>query len=254
MVLNLNQWKNVVSFYQKSGIKFTIFNKGSRTYLLNANGKVKHELVVKKKSNNEELSIGYYKKLLSDVENEVNSFIINNNFCIPSISKDYPVRKKNNLWFSKLNSNDVFLIIDIDHNYWQNAKLLKIISLDTFLKYSSSEYKLYRNVSLSRLTSVRNKHTFFENGKELLISEDRNVYNQLYTYIRHYTNQIIGYILELINHEYYWYNVDCIAVPFHHKQTIIDLFEDIGYYYKINRCVKYDSKHYTAPGGFIKKI
>jgi hypothetical protein len=187
---------------------FMIERKGQKVYIVN---KLKRAAVYyNSKADTKDYFQDYEKlSLLRKVHNEIQGFIVANDFHVEKIPENYPSMNMDRKRFAELPDNTKIVSFDMLHAYWLSAYKLGYISKRMYNKYAGNEdYKLARNIALSTLTSRHDRDIYLEGKHFHNVICDNTLESIVYKNIRCYTYNVIGELHELIGEGSLGYRVD----------------------------------------------
>lgn len=131
--------------------------------------------------------------LFAIVKRSVNQKLIRDNFQVKEVEKRYTSSFTNKELFNSMNIGDEFYYIDVKHCYWRLAYLMGYITEFYYDKTKNNpSIKLYRNMALACIIAP-NIVEYYKEGEYLhTIEEDIEMYDKVYSAIRHTSWNIFG--------------------------------------------------------------
>jgi len=133
--------------------------------------------------------------LFATVKKSINKYILDSNYNIQKVDKKYDSTYSNRGLFRELPIGFEFYYVDVKHCYWRIAYLKGYISEYFYLKVlENPDLKIFRNMALSCIIAPKTKE-YYEDGKFICeITEDTEIYNDIYESIRFTAWNIFGSI------------------------------------------------------------
>lgn len=180
-----------------------------------------------KKSNNEVFR-KFAKTFFAQIKRSYDNYIIKNDFQIPKVEKKYKlISGFNKSKWKDIPINDYFVIIDIEHCYWQILFNNKIITKKFYEEHLHPDFKLLRNLTIGymaqpkkiKITNLENKKniTFDNNLEEFMtgsniINCDISLYKQIFENVRNTSANVMGFIAnEILDGNFIKYVTDGIT-------------------------------------------
>lgn len=186
----------------------------------------------------------FSKNLYSQIK--LNDSLLNLEIDFDDVSRD----KNLDVW-SKMKSRTIFYNIDLSSAYWQIAHKLGYISTKFFEKYMyNDDYKEAKRYCISFL--ARDNEMKYFDGREINhIKCDNSCLYQIYENIRYELYRCIKEIYSITT-EWIEFNIDGINILKKDLKSICAKFDELGFIYKVNECVKIDKHEYFHKGQIRK--
>lgn len=239
------EYENTKNVIKKNGSKIWEQTLGSRTNLF-----VDSELVGS-------LSEDHYLKFSGITSAQFGSFLgqftkslysqIQKNDSLLELKIDFEglTRDKNQKAWNKIKNREVFYNVDISSAYWQIAYRLGYISKRMFSSYfTKDEYKEAKRYCISFL--ARDNYMDYQDEREIKrMVCDTSCLDQVYENIRNELYLSISKAKEGIE-DWIEYNIDAIVIQEKNLNLVCDRLTEMNLIFKINECVKLDSKEYVS--------
>lgn len=154
-------------------------------------------------------------------------------------------RDKNQEAWNKMKNREVFYNVDISSAYWQIAYRLGYITKKMFDSYFlKDEYKEAKRYCISFL--ARENYMDYQDQREIKRIEcNIDCLNQVYENIRNELYCCITNSKEGIK-DWIEYNIDAVAIRKKDLTLVCERLSQMNLVYKVNECVKLDSKEYVS--------
>lgn len=185
--------------------------------------------------------------LFANVKKSINKFIIESNFDITKIDKQYDSTFTNRLLFDSLPIGTQFYYLDVKHCYWRIAYLNGYISENYYKKIlENPDLKIYRNMALSCIIAPKSVE-YYENGQLVnVITEDTGIYHTIYENIRFKAWNIFGSLcFEKIGKENtIGYYTDGIMVLSNNVEIVKATLSRNKLQFRITKCIKTNDRQW----------
>jgi hypothetical protein len=192
--------------------------------------------------------------LIGNVKRAAERYCIKKGLDIQPIPHKHPSLYRNWNVIDNMKFDEEFYYIDIKHCYWRLAYLMGIIPKSIYEGKGGKELKLYRNMALSCLFAPKTRITYIRGKKISEFTEHTEIFDTLYSNIRHQAWNFIGDLKDELKDKCIGYRTDAIMVFPDSVDFVKSRMEESALLYDSIQCFFINQKTFYTADGEIKRF